>query len=114
VPADLTPGTTFGAECASDGTRLSGETTATWRGEVIGSEELTVDGETVQTVHLRLEQTNAGATSGNGTVDRWVIPDSGFPVKEQASFESRSGTIMGDVVRTETYGLELSRLAPYR
>jgi hypothetical protein len=107
--AGLEPGTSWEIECISSST----DTTEVFRYLVEGTETLTVDGEDVETVHLRMMSDTTGRTTGGMTVDEWRLADGGWPiVKRIAIDDSVTSSPIGPVTYHEEYTIVLRSLEP--
>ena len=80
--------------------------------EVIGSEQLEVAGEMVDTVHVRSSTVNTGETSGSATDDLWLLPGTPLVVQRITDKSSVTGSRIGDVEYHEEYRLRLRSLTP--
>ena len=100
------PGTPFERRC------VAGETTETARGRVVGIETVTIDGEPMDALHLRLDLTLEGRTRGTGTIDLWLRPSDGLVLRLALANDNRSASAIGDVHYTEQAELELISLEP--
>jgi hypothetical protein len=90
----------------------TGETDETSRVEVLGrSEPLDVDGERVEATHVRVDLSLTGRTSGEGTIDAWLL-DTGLPARLVLVNDNRSSSAIGDVRYTERAELELTSHEP--
>jgi len=83
--------------------------------EVIGVEELVVEGKPLETVHFRLTS-NVGEDgddiSGLFASDLWIGPVSGVTVKRTLNADVSAKTIVGNVGFKETYDLKAKSLEP--
>lgn len=113
VPARLEPGTTFTAACESTGSGHSGRSREHIVGEVVGIEDVEVDGTDVEAARIRYTTSVDGETQGGGTVDRWYAVDA-LPllVREVSETRTRSQTVIGTVTHTETFELVLTDRRP--
>lgn len=107
-PASLEPGTTWSSSCAIEGTTTAG------RGVVVGPRLVTVAGEQVDTVLLRIRMTVNGDTSGMGTTLTWIVPATGLIVRRTVANASTTDTLVGDVAYVERVTLTLTSLRPLR
>ncbi len=105
--------TRFVATCSSGGSSKSGATTIRFTGTVLGVEPVTVAGETLQAVHVNLVGTFTGATEGEQTTERWLLPG-GLVAREQRHQRTVSDSIVGRVTYQERYVLELTSTEPRR
>lgn len=92
--------------CEDDGT------TATTRVEVVETSPVEVEGERVDTLHLRMRTRIEGETSGTMTGERWVVADTGLLVREQQQTEVETAGPVGPVTYTEDYTLRLESTRP--
>lgn len=91
-----------------------GDTTQTGTVEVVGAVRLRVAGDLVDTMHLRVAATEAGAARGPLVEDRWVERDTGLPVRIRYRVRTRNESPIGDVTFEERYELRLLSLTPRR
>jgi hypothetical protein len=90
----------------------SGDTDETSRIEVVGRDQpLDVDGERFEATHVRVDLTLTGRTSGEGTIDAWLL-ETGLPARLVLVNDNRSASAIGDVRYTERADLELASLEP--
>lgn len=108
-PATNEAGTTWTGRCTSDNT----ETTIT--GRIVGEETLSVAGEPVRTLHVRIDAEVTGSQNGHSRADVWGDFETGLVVREVSSTSTR-GTepVIGEVHYQESYELELTSLHPRR
>lgn len=110
------PGDSWGQSCTgrseqNDTTTISGGTNT-----FVGTEDLTVDGETVATLHYSQERVIGGDQTGTTTEDVWFAADSMLPVREERSsqIESPAPAPLGSVTYTEHGWWQLADLHPLR
>lgn len=106
LPPSLAPGTTWDATCETDGTVQRGV------GQVIGVETLEVQGQPVETVHVRFESELTGNTNGTGTTDTWSRLADGLLIRQESTSKSHSNSAFGGVNYREEYTLHLASLEP--
>ena len=82
--------------------------------EVVGSEVLVVDGEQVDTLHVRHTSASSGGTRGRGTTDIWILPGTPLVVQRVVDTTSVSRSRIGDVEYHEEYRVQLISLFPDR
>lgn len=101
--------------CDSAGSDQSGESHEDGRGEILGVEEVTVDGEPRQALRVRYDAEVSGDTTGGSTVERWYALDR-FPLvlREVRSADTASETVIGTVNYHEEVTLELASWEPRR
>lgn len=102
------PGTRWTVVCEDE------DTTATSRVEVMGRSSIEVDGEQLDTAHVRMETRIEGETSGRMTGERWIVPATGLLVREQWETEVETSGPVGPVDYTEEYTLRLESTTPAR
>lgn len=93
-PAEAKPGTTFSRTCSTS------DTTETGNGRVVAAD---ADGQ-----QLRIELTLEGRTRGTGSLELWLRPDDGLPIRVELENDNASDTPIGDVRYVESVELELS------
>ncbi|MBW3664973.1 MAG: hypothetical protein KY469_17905 [Actinobacteria bacterium] len=102
------PGTTSSGSCAS----ADGEGEARYSGVLIGLEQLTIGGQSVDTVHIRALYKLSGRANGTSTVDWWLHPETGLTVREERTVDTRARAMWGDVRYQEQATFELLSLTP--
>jgi len=90
----------------------SGGTTENGLLAVEGPETIDVGGVPITTVHLRIEQVEAGGAHGRIVEERWLEPETGLPLRLGYHARSVNGSPIGDVTFTEDYDLSLLSLQP--
>lgn len=88
------------------------DSTATFQGVVLGRERLSVDGVQVQTVHIRIDTSITGDTTGNNVHEDWLLPDTGLLIRETSTTNAEVRGPFGTVRYNERYELALTSLAP--
>lgn len=104
----MEPGTRWTVVCEGE------DTTATSRIEVVDRPRVEVDGERLDTVHVRTETRIEGETSGRMSGERWLVPTSGLLVRERSETEVETAGPVGPVDYTEQYTLRLESTRPAR
>jgi hypothetical protein len=104
LPADPEPGTTWTTSCQSAGSGLTG------RGEVVGVEVRQVGAESVDTVHVRIEEEASGSNTGPSRDDYWLRASDGLLIERVSSVDTRSETPVGTATYTERFTLRLASL----
>lgn len=99
-------GATFPHTC--DG----GDTTQTGTVTVVGEEPVDVGGVPVETLRLRLEAEETGASRGPLVEERWVERETGLPVRLVYRIRTDNDSVIGDVTFEERYELDLLSLEP--
>jgi len=104
VPPIAVPGVRWSAVCH----QVNPAETVTVNGEVIGAGPLTVDGDAVQALHVRLTLGFSGVDQGIAPTDYWISTARGLLLREQESaFITQAG-----VHYTEQMDAFLTSLAP--
>lgn len=106
LPVDPEPGATWATSCRSDDTVLTGT------GEVVGVETREVDGEAVETVHVRVEEESSGANIGPSRDDYWFRAGDGLLVERVSTVATRSDSTVGAAAYAERFTLRLTSLTP--
>jgi hypothetical protein len=83
-----------------------------WSGQVVGSDTITIAGVAVPAIHVIVEETVSGATSGVRRSDNWFAADSALLLRRVASVEGDSSTAAGRVHYSERVTLQLTSLTP--
>jgi hypothetical protein len=99
-------GTVWEAACSMEGT------TRRARYEALGREMLEIDGEMVETLHVRSTSTTTGETRGEATTDAWLLPGTPLVVQRVVEKSSLSASRIGDVEYREEYRVRLRSLVP--
>jgi hypothetical protein len=105
-PAQVEPGFTWTDRCRAR------RTTAVARGEVVGTERLRVDGESVGALHLRVRTRLGGDVRGRYSMDSWLRRGDGLLLRRTFTSDSRVEAIIGSVPAHEEYELGLRSLTP--
>ena len=79
---------------------------------VVGEEAVDVGGVAVETVRVRLEAQEEGASRGPLVEERWVERETGLPVRMAYRVRTDNDSVIGDVVFEEAYDLTLLSLEP--
>lgn len=106
LPAHPEPGTTWTTSCQS------GDTVLTGRGEVVGVETRQVAGESVDTVHVRIEEEASGANTGPSSDDYWFRTSDGLLIERVSTVDTQSDSPVGTATYTERFTLRLTSLEP--
>lgn len=79
---------------------------------VVGVEPMTIDGVTMDTVHMHYESRLSGSTAGTQVQDRWIEPNSGFVVRIKSDLTAQTDSPFGRVGYEEHYELRMNSLKP--
>lgn len=79
---------------------------------VIGIEQMTIEGVTMDTVHMHYESRLSGATEGTQVQDRWIEPDSGLVVRVKSEMTAQTDSPFGRVGYEEQYDITMKSLKP--
>jgi hypothetical protein len=104
-PVDAPAGTTWTETCTEDGD------TETRHGQVVGTEPQQVGGQTVQTLHVRVDITNA-YPNDTQVVETWYLAGTDLVVAQQAHAGTTNPSPIGDVHYDEAYEIHLDSLTP--
>ena len=107
VPADSAPGTAWTLEAVADDGSFSGD------GTVVSVETLRIDGEDVETIHVRVTTRTVGSARGESVRESWVRATDGLLVREEARTESSTDSPLGTVAYVEVYEILLRSLTPH-
>lgn len=107
LPADPAVGDTWTTDCRSDDVHITGT------GQVVGFEAREVAGSSVETVHVRIEETATGSSSGPSSDDYWLRASDGLLVERASSVQSRSDSPVGTASYEEQFSLRLTSLTPH-
>lgn len=114
-PPDAEPGTTFSWTCDSPGSEHSGNSHEDGTGEVVGVEQVEVEGVERDALHVRYETTVSGDSTGAGELDVWYALDRWPLVLRQVrEGGNASETMIGTVNYDESYELVLTAWDPLR
>lgn len=86
--------------------------TETYQVEIIGTETLTVAGESAMTTHLRRTSSLSAGSSGTAVVDVWRLEGTPLIVRMSVRRESTTATQVGEVNYVEEVSLHLDSLTP--
>ena len=106
LPADPAVGDTWTTECNADSVRITGT------GQVVGFEAREVAGTSIETVHVRIEETATGSSTGPSSDDYWLRASDGLLIERASSVQSRSETPVGTASYEERFSLRLTSLTP--
>ena len=112
-PADFRPdtdevGRAFTGRCST------GRAEAVVDGRVVAVEAVTVDGQVLSAVRVRLDLTLTGPTAGTRVLESWYAVDSGLLLRRTSATEADSESALGQTHYSEHFTLELSSLTPRR
>jgi hypothetical protein len=108
IPRSGVPGDSFSGVCSK------GSSDETRTHEIVGTEVLTVAGEEVETLHVRMTASSEGKTRGESVHDIWLLPDSPLVVRREVKHRSVNESAIGDVEYYEEYAVILSSLEARR
>lgn len=106
LPADPEPGRTWSTSCRS------GDTVLTGTGEVVAVETRQVEGEAVETVHVRVQEESTGANVGPSRDDYWLRASDGLLIERVSTVATRSDSAVGAAAYEERFTLRLTSLTP--
>jgi hypothetical protein len=106
------PGATWTAECTRAGGEETGEAAKTLAYEVVGFENVTVEGQAVETLHVRIRGVERGATRGTSLSEMWFLPGTNLPVHWVEQRDSISDSRIGEVGYSEHFEATLTSLRP--
>jgi hypothetical protein len=107
-PGPEASGTRIGGRCEGAGD------TAVWTGQVVGVDELRIDGALVPALHTRIVEHLSGNTDGDRSWDDWWMIDTGLLLRRRWSVVGDSSTVFGGAHYTETVALDLLSQTPAR
>jgi hypothetical protein len=107
-PLDAKPGTVWETRCGT------GDTVEVATGEVLVPETVEVGGRTVAAVRVAEELRLEGNTTGTGTRDWWLHPETGLTLRLAVTNSSVTESAIGGVGYEERYELVLTSLEPRR
>jgi hypothetical protein len=99
-------------ECTRAGGEETGVAADTLAYEVVGFETVTVGGEAVETLHVRVRGLERGATRGSSLSDMWLLPGTNLPVRWVEQRDSVSDSRIGEVGYSEQFEATLVSLRP--
>lgn len=105
-PVDPVPGDEWTTDCQADDTHLTGT------GTVVGFEEREVAGQPVDTVHVRIEETASGSSTGPSSDDYWLRRSDGLLIERVSSVQTQSASPVGTASYDEQFSLHLTSLTP--
>ncbi len=106
------PGATWSGECTRAGGEETGQAAKTLAYEVVGLETVTVGGEAVETLHVRISGVERGATRGTSVSEMWFLPGTNLPVRWVEQRDSLSDSRIGEVGYSEHFEVTLTSLRP--
>lgn len=106
LPAHPEPGITWTTSCRSADSGLAGT------GEVVGVETRQVAGDSVDTVHVRIEEEASGSNTGPSRDDYWFRTIDGLLIERASSVDTQSDSPVGTATYTERFTLRLTSLEP--
>jgi len=112
MPVQGEPGATWTAECTRVSSQEAGEGSKALSYEVVGFETLTVGGQEVETLHVRISGLESGGTEGFSHSDMWFLPGTTLPVRWVEQRNSTTETRIGSVDYAEQFELILTSLHP--
>jgi hypothetical protein len=107
-PMPLVPAAAVTVACTT------ADITETYEVTPMGQETITIGGVAVTTDRVRVVSELTGATTGDSTVDMWVLPDTVLVVKLVVVRHNTTATSIGAVNYEEAYTLVLASLDPGR
>lgn len=105
-PVDPAPGDSWTTDCQAGDTHLTGT------GEVVGFEVREVAGRSVDTVHVRIEETASGADTGPSSDDYWLRRSDGLLIARESSVQTSSDSPVGTAAYEEHFVLRLTSVTP--
>jgi hypothetical protein len=108
------PGDAAEATCLGTATGLDGETEFAGSSTVVGPETLDIEGAQVQVVRVRREATLTGAQNGTETIEWWIEPETGLPLRIEFDTAVATDTPFGPIDYRDVGSVELTSLAPRR
>jgi hypothetical protein len=108
----------FPLKASADGQTFTCRTDSTTRSDrvrVVGRSPVSVDGTTVDAIHLRDRVTLTGSTTTEtpGTTDWWLDPETGLPLRIRVAIQDASDTPIGKKAQyEEAFELRLQSLKP--
>jgi hypothetical protein len=106
LPADPAVGDTWTTDCQADSVHITGT------GRVVGFEEREVAGTPIETVHVRIDETATGSSTGPSSDDYWLRTTDGLLIERATVVQSRSDSPVGKVQYEERFSLRLTSLTP--
>ena len=79
---------------------------------VVGTEPMTIEGVTMDTVHMHYESKLTGANEGTQVQDRWIEPESGLVVRVKSDVTAQVDSPFGRVSYEEHYDIRMNSLKP--
>ena len=79
---------------------------------VVGTEPMTIEGVTMDTVHMHYESKLSGANEGTQIQDRWIEPESGLVVRVKSDVTAQVDSPFGRVSYEEHYDIRMNSLKP--
>jgi hypothetical protein len=89
-----------------------GDTAQAWRLAEVGTEAQQVGAETVEAQHVRATSSNTGPARNEGTIDLWLHPETGLPVRVVVRNRGSSEVLGATVTYEEDATFTLTSLTP--
>ncbi len=105
-PVDPVPGEEWTTDCQAEDTHLAGT------GTVVAFEAREVAGQRVDTVHVRIEETASGSSTGPSSDDYWLRRSDGLLIERVSSVQTESASPVGTASYDEQFSLRLTSLTP--
>lgn len=105
-PSSTEAGFTWSTRCVSSDAQITGS------GQVVGTQELQIGGDAVNTLHYRVNTRTSGSSRGTATHEFWIVAESGLIVQEIGSVDSEADSLIGSVRYQEAYTIRLRSLVP--
>jgi hypothetical protein len=106
-PLDAPTGTTWEMVC-----RVGDRDTSTFRGTVLGTPSVVIEGASVPALHVRYDVDVVGASTGVQTIEGWYRTTDGLPLRETVTVSTAQDTPVGTSNFEEQSTIELVSLSP--
>jgi hypothetical protein len=114
VRADQQPGDEWTQSCTGTSSGVDGVTLSSGPYRYVGTETLTIGGESVRAHRYHRERTTSGNQVGSESTEAWFSAETGMPLRNERHLEATSDTVIGEVNYTEDGEFELTSLEPKR
>jgi hypothetical protein len=112
APVQGETGAAWTTECTRAGGEETGQASKTLAYEVLGLEAVTIGGEPVQALHVRITGVERGSTRGTSVSEMWFLPGTNLPVRWVEQRDTTSDSRIGEVSYSEHFEAMLTSLRP--
>lgn len=114
IEADQQPGDEWQQACTGVSSGVDGVTKSSGPFRYVGTETISIGGQSVAAHHYRRERTNSGNQQGSEQGDVWFSAETGMPLRNHHEISAKTDTVIGEVHYTEEGDFELTSIEPER